>query len=85
MIPKTTKAEAPKGQEQQRIWDKQARTLARYHASVAYAAQYYAMFQTSKNPLDLEIANDWVDAANRAAKAASEFGVTLVAVPEYQK
>ena len=85
MIPKATKAEPSKSQEQQRIWDKQARTLARYPASVAYAAQYYAMFQASKDPLDLEIANDWVDAANRAALAASEFGVTLATVPEYSE
>ncbi len=85
MIPKTVTPETAMRQDHERIWNKQARTIARYNNAVAYAAQYYAMFQTSKAQVDLEIANDWVDAANRAAKAASEFGVTLATVPEYSE
>lgn len=85
MIPKTIKPETAARKETERIWEKKARTLARYHASVGHAARYYADFLDSQAPLDLEIANDWVDAANRAAQAAQEFDITLPEVPEYPR
>lgn len=85
MIPKTIKPETAARKATERIWEKKARTLARYTASVGHAARYYAGFLDSQAPLDLEIANDWVDAANRAAKAAQEFEVDLPAVAEYPR
>lgn len=85
MIQKTVKPETAARKEQERIWEKKARTLARYETSVTTAAKYYGLFLTSQNPLDLEIANDWVDAANRASKVAKEFEIDLPAVSEYPR
>lgn len=55
-----------------------------YSRSIHWAAKSFDDYQRSGRTIDLEVANDWVEGANRWKERAAELGIELEEVLGYQ-
>ncbi len=82
-LPRTISPQAGATQEARRLEYQKSVAVGGYARRREFARRAFRDYVTSRSQADLDFANDWIEAANRAVRDAAEFGVALVGLAKY--